>query len=256
MGIVRVEKKKNFVIMDKTGLEDPRLSFKAKGILAYLLSKPDNWYCYSKHLAKVGPDGISAVKTGLRELRETGYLEKRPIKGEDGKIVKWESIIREQPKSPAEREVDQKAENPPSGTPYDRKTGPLNKYLNLITNELNNNFEEEEAPALQEIGKKYKQLFNRDLSAEFLEKLISIYPDTEIILKALEVAEYQGDKPIYLLKLLADWQQRGLKSVAEVDAYLENRKARTGSYGPELPDLNDEAKKLHNIEELEKRGWN
>jgi len=253
MGIVRVEKKQNFVIMDKTGLEDPRLSFKAKGILAYLLSKPDNWYCYSKHLAKVGPDGISAVKTGLRELREAGYLEKRPIKGEDGRIVKWESIIREQPKCPAGRETDQKAENPPSGKPNDRKTGPLNKYLNLISNDK---FEEEEAPALQEIGKRYRQLFNRDLSVEFLEKLLSVYPDTDIILKALEVAEGRGDKPIYLLKILADWKHKGLKTVEDIDDYLDKRKANNGSYRPEIGDLNDAAKKLHDVKEMEKQGWN
>ena len=33
MGIVRVDKKKNFAVMDKTGLEDPSLSFKAKGYI-------------------------------------------------------------------------------------------------------------------------------------------------------------------------------------------------------------------------------
>ena len=86
MSIIRVDKKQNFVVMDKTGLEDPNLSFKAKGLLAYLLSKPDNWYCHSKHLAKVGQDGISAVKSGLKELREQGYLEKRKIRDKKGKI--------------------------------------------------------------------------------------------------------------------------------------------------------------------------
>ena len=42
--VIRVRKRpNNFVMLDKTFLEDDRLSFKAKGILAYLLSKPDNW---------------------------------------------------------------------------------------------------------------------------------------------------------------------------------------------------------------------
>lgn len=72
-------------------------------------------------------------------------------------------------------------------------------------------------------------------------------------MKALEVAEHCGDKPIYLLKLLTDWRQKGLESVAEVEEYLQDRKASTGDYEP---DLNDEAKKLHDIKELGKRGWN
>lgn len=42
-GIIRVEKHtKNFVVINKKFLEDKRISFKAKGILTYLLSKPDN----------------------------------------------------------------------------------------------------------------------------------------------------------------------------------------------------------------------
>ena len=39
--VIRVRKSPNsFVTMDKSFLEDSRLSYKAKGILAYLLSKP------------------------------------------------------------------------------------------------------------------------------------------------------------------------------------------------------------------------
>ena len=42
--VIRVQKRpSSFVMMDKSFLEDTRLSYKAKGILAYLLSKPDNW---------------------------------------------------------------------------------------------------------------------------------------------------------------------------------------------------------------------
>ena len=42
--VIRVKKRpSNFVMMDKTFLEDDRLSYKAKGLLAYLLSKPDDW---------------------------------------------------------------------------------------------------------------------------------------------------------------------------------------------------------------------
>ncbi len=42
--IVRVNKRSNpYVVIDKTALNDDRLSWKAKGVLCYLLSLPDDW---------------------------------------------------------------------------------------------------------------------------------------------------------------------------------------------------------------------
>ena len=99
--IIRVKKSlKNFVTMDKSFLEDSRLSFKAKGILAYLLSKPDNWKVIVGHLVNVSTDGKSAVYAGLKELKEYGYYEKVPIRNEQGtRIIRWESTVYEVPHS-------------------------------------------------------------------------------------------------------------------------------------------------------------
>lgn len=86
--------------MDKTFLEDDRLSFKAKGILAYLLSKPDNWKVIVGNLVNYSKDGKSAVYAGLKELKECGYYVKTPIRSEDGRrISRWESIVYEVPES-------------------------------------------------------------------------------------------------------------------------------------------------------------
>ena len=41
--IVRVEKNKNYTIINNTSLYDERLSWKAKAIHAFMLSKPDDW---------------------------------------------------------------------------------------------------------------------------------------------------------------------------------------------------------------------
>ena len=81
-------------------LEDDRLSFKAKGILAYLLSKPDNWKVIVGNLVKYSKDGKSAVYAGLKELKECGYYVKTPIRSEDGRrISRWESTVYELPDS-------------------------------------------------------------------------------------------------------------------------------------------------------------
>lgn len=97
--IIRIRRcPNNFVTMDKTFLEDTRLSFKATGILAYLLSKPDNWKVIVKNLVNYSADGKASVYAGLKELKECGYYQKVPVRDEKGrKILRWESTIYEVP---------------------------------------------------------------------------------------------------------------------------------------------------------------
>lgn len=70
--VIRVKKRpSNFVMMDKTFLEDDRLSYKAKGLLAYLLSKPDDWKVIVGNLVNSSKDGKASVYAGLKELHVT-----------------------------------------------------------------------------------------------------------------------------------------------------------------------------------------
>ena len=98
-GIIRVEKHtKNFVILNKNFLEDKRLSFKSKGILTYLLSKPDDWTVRVNELISASTDGESSVRSALKELEACGYYRKYRVRTEDGsKIARWESVIYESP---------------------------------------------------------------------------------------------------------------------------------------------------------------
>lgn len=97
--IIRVEKnKKNpYVMIDKRFFEDERLSWKAKGLLGYLLSRPDNWKVKIYDLINRSTDGRDSVYSGLKELEKFGYLENSPIRDEKGKIVYWEKIVHEYP---------------------------------------------------------------------------------------------------------------------------------------------------------------
>lgn len=99
--VIRVQKRpSNFVTMDKSFLEDARLSYKAKGILAYLLSKPDNWKVIVGNLVNYSTDGKASVYAGLKELKECGYYEKTPVRNEQGtRITRWESTVYEVPLS-------------------------------------------------------------------------------------------------------------------------------------------------------------
>lgn len=55
-------------------LADGTLSFKARGILAYLLALPSGSDISPDRIIKSGTDGERAVKSGIKELQEAGYL--------------------------------------------------------------------------------------------------------------------------------------------------------------------------------------
>ena len=94
--IVRVRKNNNFVVMDKTFLNDTSLSWKAKGIMAYMLSKPDNWTFYINELIKHSTDGEASFRAGFKELQEQGYVKRYPIR-KGNRIVRWETVVLENP---------------------------------------------------------------------------------------------------------------------------------------------------------------
>lgn len=95
-GIIRVEKNGNYTVLHRAALNDARLSWKAKGIIAYMLSMPDDWVFYMEELTKHSCDGEKAFRSGFKELKECGYVKRYPVY-ENKKIVRWETIVFESP---------------------------------------------------------------------------------------------------------------------------------------------------------------
>lgn len=98
MSTVRIIKRNNpFVQIDKKVFDDTRLSWKAKGLMGYLLSRPDDWKIYVADLKKRSTDGRDSVRTALLELIKYGYARKKRVQGEDGRFAGWEYEIFENP---------------------------------------------------------------------------------------------------------------------------------------------------------------
>jgi hypothetical protein len=56
-------------------LNDRSLSFKAKGIYAFMFSKPDRWNFTIRSMAKQVKDGEDGIKSGIQELKKLGYIK-------------------------------------------------------------------------------------------------------------------------------------------------------------------------------------
>lgn len=96
--IFRVEKNKDnpFVMIDRRPIENPKLSWRAKGILTYLISRPDNWTVRLGDLVKRSTDGSAAIRKAVRELREAGHIIYN-VERENGRIKQWILQVHEVP---------------------------------------------------------------------------------------------------------------------------------------------------------------
>jgi len=71
------------------------ISWRAKGILMFLLSKPNGWNVYERHLVKLSTDGIKSTREGIKELLAGGYIVRRELRDDRGRYCGWEALVRD-----------------------------------------------------------------------------------------------------------------------------------------------------------------
>jgi hypothetical protein len=100
--IHRIKKHETYTRIENDTLRDPLLSFKATGLLAFMLSRPDDWHFFVEELSKAKTDGEFSVRSAMKELVERGYVRREQVR-EDGKIVAILVHVYERPKAEAKR---------------------------------------------------------------------------------------------------------------------------------------------------------
>lgn len=79
-----------------TVLNDPQMSWKAKGLLSYLVGRPINWTINTQDLVNRSTDGENATRSALRELRDAGYARLERVTNA-GKVTGWNWMISDTP---------------------------------------------------------------------------------------------------------------------------------------------------------------
>src|SRR3990167_9730382 len=92
--VIRIKKDGNFFAASNIPFNDDRLSWEARGIMGYLLSKPDDWQVRFTDLVRRGPAGEHKVRRILKELEDVGYLKRTRYQTEAG-TFDWMSIVYE-----------------------------------------------------------------------------------------------------------------------------------------------------------------
>lgn len=86
MSVFRINKDKNYTVMSNYHLRDKNLSYKAKGLLSFMLSLPDDWDYSMNGLCKVSKENVRAIRSTLHELEEFGYLARERTQNEKGQF--------------------------------------------------------------------------------------------------------------------------------------------------------------------------
>jgi len=119
---MRVEKTRDYTVMANHHLRNKKLSLKAKGLLSYMLSLPEDWNYTLSGLAISCKDGIDSVRQAVSELESQGYIVRSRVRDARGRLRETEYIVYELPvlttpalEVPAEEEPVQ--EEPVLGDP-------------------------------------------------------------------------------------------------------------------------------------------
>lgn len=102
-------------------LRDKNLSLKAKGLFAYIYSKPNNWNFSAERISLESRDGVDSVRGAIIELEENDYLSRKRLA--TGRVVYYVHFDNEPQNEP-------QLDNPIMGKSHNGKTqGVYNKDL-------------------------------------------------------------------------------------------------------------------------------
>lgn len=85
-----------FTQVSNDAAQDNRMTYKARGILTDLLSRPVGWSTSADRIAARNLEGRDAIRAGLAELERFGYLVRQKRQDESGRWV-HDQVVTDQP---------------------------------------------------------------------------------------------------------------------------------------------------------------
>ena len=204
--MMRVHKTKDYIVMSNHAIKNEKLSWKGKGLLAYLLSLPDDWKIYLEELTNHAKDGRDGTAAGIKELIKEGYIVRTQIKNPNGKFGEYVYEVYEIPCTDSGNNPEKKnfknSQEKHSETPDNSDIQPKTDFPNTVLPKAEN-------PELLSINNtKYKNNYKdsmslsnqKDIQREDLDNdtEVSLFVDKtietvkqNIKLKDIEDAEYR-----------------------------------------------------------------
>jgi hypothetical protein len=99
MTILRRNRNANYTAIPNTVAEDERLSLEARGLLLYLLVKPEKWEVRITDIQKRCGVGRDKAYRLINECIEAGYIDRVAERDADGKMLRYVHIVRDEPEN-------------------------------------------------------------------------------------------------------------------------------------------------------------
>lgn len=117
--ILRHRVERDYTVLTNKVLRDARLSWGARGLLAYLLHLPGNFRLSLSYLQKQSPDGRDATRSRIKELQTLGYVAIHRERNTTGCYTHaiWTVTDTPSPHSENPTVENPNTENPPSDNP-------------------------------------------------------------------------------------------------------------------------------------------
>jgi hypothetical protein len=123
VSIVRAPRsEKGWVAIPNATIRDRRLSWKDRGILAFILSLPDDAETTIAKLTEAGPDGTDSTRAALKRLAECGYVKRVKARRPDGT---WSTLtyVYDTPEAAKQASLDQMSLDITAGQHQEGKPG-------------------------------------------------------------------------------------------------------------------------------------
>lgn len=224
--ITRRKYDRDFTVLSNEFLKDTRLSWKAKGIIAYVAMLPDDWVLNMRDLTNRATDGRDSLYSGIKELETCGYCSKTQNRNPDGTIAGYAYEICDQPvfmQPYTDNPVTDapQPENPDTVFPDTDKPGTENPTLinTNPTNDVNKPNTNQSKPANGVVG----DLFQETKVEEPDKKRTSIFRNSDVYKlvkfapdgnndysefeKLFATPEFERVDLVYYFHTVADWSE-------------------------------------------------
>lgn len=207
------DKENPYVTLNKEITKNLDISYKALGLYFLAFSRPDDWEFNLKELSKRKNGGRDAVRGAAHELETFGYLHKKAVQTEGGRMDGWDWYFFETPKT----EEEFQKMFPKDGKPALRKTRSSVKPTQLSNNPIpsnNNNTKGASAPPSAPrvdvvVSEKEKAIVKERLSKA--QKVLNISP---LQLKKIEKNTRNHELLLALEEHTAKWKSSKPKNPA------------------------------------------
>lgn len=241
--IKKAKRRTNFTTVNNDYLQDSLLSWKAKGMITYIMSLPEDWNLNISDLKNRSKDGRDATANGIKELIENGYCFREKKRSDSGLFVGYNYHVSDckdfEPKTEntfsdvpfTENPVSDNlvSENPISDNPTLVNTNSSNETIVSNTNSSDTPHNgaslfpdldkekrereklEEEKRLAEEAENKISTLFRN--SAVFKMVNFGVSPvDYSVFEKSFIGEEYEKIDLVYYFHLVSDWSdQKNMK---------------------------------------------